>query len=502
MPKQEAIQGQLRHDDADPRWLDRDRLVCASDAPAHAPGTILPIAAGLAFGAAVGMAIAERLLAARFGRSLVDHRIWLIAGAAELAAGTTHESAAIAGLQGLARLAVVAVVPPSESAYLARFSALGWIVRRVPAEDPEAMSAAVSAAQRAQKPTLVAVLADSAEALPADLFAALAAAPRAAGTRRSWLKRLKRHAAHAAFAQSFNGLPVAPRLAAIPSAAPSPTSQAWLDAAAALMPELAFLPPPSATHAPWLTANPDPVWAPRPQALSAALLGMALHGGMIPIGRVPAAALPATTAAAEAAARLAVQIIHVANSAGTQPASGQGSPKVFDPADDTETIACLHHALQTTSGPTAVIIPPPHTPALTAGSAAISRGAHRIAGDSSSSVTLIANGPLVHVAAAVRTALSGQDLPAALVSVPNCLLFLSQDAAHRESVLGTALRIALTAEPTGPLAALLRPGDLRLPIGETVDAHSLAQRIARHLARSPAILEDSGYLLETSTNMD
>jgi hypothetical protein len=117
-------------------------------------------------------------------------------------------------------------------------------------------------------------------------------------------------------------------------------------------------------------------------------------------------------------------------------------------------------------------------------------------------VTLIANGPFVHVAAAVRTALSGQDLPAALVSVPNCLLFLSQDAAHRESVLGTALRIALTAEPTGPLAALLRPGDLRLPIGETVDAHSLAQRIARHLARSPAILEDSGYLLETSTNMD
>ena len=46
---------------------------------------------------AVGMALAERMLAARFGRSLVDHRTWVIASDGDMMEGISHEAAAIAG---------------------------------------------------------------------------------------------------------------------------------------------------------------------------------------------------------------------------------------------------------------------------------------------------------------------------------------------------------------------------------------------------------------------
>ena len=77
----------LRFDSADPDWADRDRLVLA---PALAPmaEALADLAGlppgwcesyGLPLGAGLGMVLAERLLAARFGRSLVDHRAWVFA---------------------------------------------------------------------------------------------------------------------------------------------------------------------------------------------------------------------------------------------------------------------------------------------------------------------------------------------------------------------------------------------------------------------------------------
>ena len=121
----------LKFDAADPRWPDRDRFVlsaghgsmllysllhltghagmgieelsasasCIRPAAGHPeygehPGietTTGPLGQGIAN--AVGMALAERILAARFGKSLVDHRTWVISGDGCLQEGISHEAA-------------------------------------------------------------------------------------------------------------------------------------------------------------------------------------------------------------------------------------------------------------------------------------------------------------------------------------------------------------------------------------------------------------------------
>ena len=103
---------------------------------------------GQGFATAVGMALAERMLAARFGRSLVDHRTWVIASDGDLMEGISHEAAALAGHLRLDKLTVlyddnhISIDGDTALSYsddvLKRFSAYGWATKRVDGHDPAA----------------------------------------------------------------------------------------------------------------------------------------------------------------------------------------------------------------------------------------------------------------------------------------------------------------------------------------------------------------------------
>ncbi len=156
------VGGHLRFDAADPAWADRDRVLaeppCASLARAlerllGSPGQF-PVQAQ-AFEAGVGQALAERMLAARYGRSLVDHRVWVLCTADRLATGAVQEAAWLAGAWRLGRLGVLAAGGEAEAAGVAGIAASGWTVRRVAAGDAEAVESALSGALRSYKPTLV-----------------------------------------------------------------------------------------------------------------------------------------------------------------------------------------------------------------------------------------------------------------------------------------------------------------------------------------------------------
>jgi transketolase len=194
----------LKFSAADPEWPDRDRFVlsaghgsmllygllhltgyadlplaelkrfrqlgsrCAGH-PEHgfAKGietTTGPLGQGLAN--AVGMALAERLLAARFGDALVDHRTYVVAGDGCLMEGISHEAISLAGHLRLAKLTVLwddnaisidgATSLSVSDDQLARFAAAGWAAERVDGHDTDAVSAALGRARRSDRPSLIA----------------------------------------------------------------------------------------------------------------------------------------------------------------------------------------------------------------------------------------------------------------------------------------------------------------------------------------------------------
>ncbi len=123
-----------------------------------------PLGQGL--GNAVGMALAERLLAAHFGNKLVDHYTYAIAGDGCLMEGISHEAASLAGHLGLGKLIVlfddngISIDGPTtltvSDDQQARFTAYGWHVQAVDGHDPEAIAAAITAARNATQPSLIA----------------------------------------------------------------------------------------------------------------------------------------------------------------------------------------------------------------------------------------------------------------------------------------------------------------------------------------------------------
>ncbi len=123
-----------------------------------------PLGQGLAN--AVGMALAERLLAAEFGPELVDHRTFVLASDGDLMEGISHEAISIAGHLGLSKLIVlfddngISIDGPlslSESGdQLERFEAAGWNATRVNGLDQEEVARAIDNALESARPTMIA----------------------------------------------------------------------------------------------------------------------------------------------------------------------------------------------------------------------------------------------------------------------------------------------------------------------------------------------------------
>jgi transketolase len=194
----------LKFDAADPSWPDRDRFVLSaghgsmllyallhltghagmpieelrafrkldSKTPGHpenfmTPGvetTTGPLGQGLA--TAVGMAIAERHLAATFGSHLVDHHTYVLASDGDLMEGISQEAIALAGHLRLNRLIVLfddngitidGALSLSDSVdQIKRFEAAGWSARRIDGHDPEAIAEAIASAKASDRPSLIA----------------------------------------------------------------------------------------------------------------------------------------------------------------------------------------------------------------------------------------------------------------------------------------------------------------------------------------------------------
>jgi transketolase len=194
----------LKFDPANPEWPDRDRFVLSAGHGSmllyallyltgykdidideirnfrqlgrrtaghpeygHAAGietTTGPLGQGVGNG--VGMALAERMLAARHGDNLVDHYTYVIAGDGCLMEGISHEAASLAGHLKLNKLIVlfddngICIDGPTdltvEDDQIARFKAYGWNTAAVDGHDQDAVDAALSAARNSDRPTLIA----------------------------------------------------------------------------------------------------------------------------------------------------------------------------------------------------------------------------------------------------------------------------------------------------------------------------------------------------------
>jgi transketolase len=194
----------LKIDPADPAWPDRDRFVLSAGHGSmllyavlhllgyeamtinqikrfrqlgsltpghpeylHTPGvetTTGPLGQGLAN--AVGMAIAERHLAAEFGAEIVDHHTYALVSDGDLMEGISQEAIALAGHLKLNKLVVmfddngISIDGPVALAdsvdQVRRFEAAGWMAGRIDGHDADAIATAIEKAKSADRPSLIA----------------------------------------------------------------------------------------------------------------------------------------------------------------------------------------------------------------------------------------------------------------------------------------------------------------------------------------------------------
>jgi transketolase len=543
----------LRYDPADPTWPDRDRFVLSnghasilhytmlflsgtglelddlkdfrqwgSMTPGHPEAghtvgievTTGPLGQG--FANAVGMAMAERNLAARFGSAAQHHHTFVIAGDGCMMEGISHEAGSLAGHLGLGNLTCIfdnnhiTIDGPTslstDEDVGARFEAYGWEVVDLgeSANDIDVMEAALEASRlQTEKPTLLVLRShiadpspdymDKAAAhgnpfkaddvartktvlgipdepfwAPAELVGAYRAhvAERGAAERSTWLEASREVRATPEWQASWNATGLDGWDADLPtyemgdSVATRKAVQKALDTTYDMIPGLisgsADLSGSNGTTLPQTSAMTadDPGgryvhYGIREHGMAAAMVGMAKHGGLLPISGTffvfSDYMRPSIRLAAMSGAKVCFVLTHDSVGVGEdgpthQPvehlAALRAIPNlhVVRPADGNETIQAWADVVRH-DGPTALILSRQNIRVTTDGSA-IARGAGIVVdSDQIPQLIIIGTGSEVEVSVDAATRLSDAGVATRVISLPSWDRFEAQDPSYRLSVL-------------------------------------------------------------------
>lgn len=566
----------LKHNPQNPLWADRDRFVLSnghgsmliyallhltgydlpieelknfrqlhSKTPGHpevdiTPGvetTTGPLGQGIAN--AVGLALAEKLLAAEFneaGFPVVDHNTYVFLGDGCLMEGISHEACSLAGTLGLSKLIVmyddngISIDGEVEHWFAdntpKRFEAYGWnVIPNVNGHDVDAVDAAIAQAKQNaaldKGPTLICCKTNIGEGspnlagtdkvhgaplgeaeiaatraaigwehapfeIPAEVYNAWDAQVEGAARQSAWDKLFEAYSAKfpakaAEFKRRMAGdLPAqfeqtAARLLAEVAAkgetiATRKASQNAITLLAAELPELlggsADLTGSNLTNWPkcvavrrnteGFTAGNHINWGVREFGMSAALNGVALHGGYIPFGATFLTFSDYSRNALRMAALMKKRNIFVFthDSIGLgedgpthQPVEHAATLRllpnmdVWRPADSVESMAAWNSAVMRKDGPSSLLFSRQNLPFLARSESvlnSIAKGGYVLVDVADAKVTLIATGSEIEIAMNTQKALAEKGIAARVVSMPSTNVFDRQAAAYKAEVLGTA----------------------------------------------------------------
>ena len=566
----------LKHNPQNPLWADRDRFVLSnghgsmliyallhltgydlpieelknfrqlhSKTPGHpevdiTPGvetTTGPLGQGIAN--AVGLALAEKLLAAEFneaGFPIVDHNTYVFLGDGCLMEGISHEACSLAGTLGLSKLIVmyddngISIDGEVEHWFAdntpKRFEAYGWnVIPNVNGHDVDAVDAAIAQAKQNaaldKGPTLICCKTNIGEGspnlagtdkvhgaplgeaeiaatraaigwehapfeIPAEVYNAWDAQVEGAARQSAWDKLFEAYSAKfpakaAEFKRRMAGdLPAqfeqtAARLLAEVAAkgetiATRKASQNAITLLAAELPELlggsADLTGSNLTNWPkcvavrrnteGFTAGNHINWGVREFGMSAALNGVALHGGYIPFGATFLTFSDYSRNALRMAALMKKRNIFVFthDSIGLgedgpthQPVEHAATLRllpnmdVWRPADSVESMAAWNSAVMRKDGPSSLLFSRQNLPFLARSESVLNsivKGGYVLVDVADAKVTLIATGSEIEIAMNTQKALAEKGITARVVSMPSTNVFDRQAAAYKAEVLGTA----------------------------------------------------------------
>jgi transketolase len=566
----------MKHNPANAKWADRDRFVLSnghassllygtlflsgygvtmddlksfrqwgSRTPGHPERghldgvevTTGPLGQGIAM--AVGMAIAEKHLAAIYNRpgfEVVDHHTFALLGDGDLMEGVSHEAASLAGTLGLGKLIFIyddnqiSLDGPTSLSYtedaLERFKAYHWHVQRVAdGNDLAAIGAAIEAAKaETGKPSIIAVRTvigygspkagsnkshgeplgveavaatkkffgfpeDQSFYLPAEAVANWRkAAERGAAKESDWTKLFAGYAAAnpelaAEFERTQKGVLKAGWEKTIPSFAPG-KDEATRSASGAILNAIAEVVPELVGGAADLSSSTKTIFKPggnfhedpagrniffgvREFGMSAAVNGIAAHGGLIPFGSTffvfSDYAKPAMRLAALMQIHSLFIFTHDSIAVGEDGPTHEPIEQLlglraipgmtdFRPADANETAAAWRLALER-SGPSFFALSRQNLPVIDPAAheiyAGVSKGAYVLEDAAKPQVVLIGTGSEVWPCLAAAKLLSADGIAARVVSFPSCKLFDEQSAEYKASVLPAGVpKLAVEAGAT------------------------------------------------------